>query len=84
MTRVGIAELKAHLSKHLRAVKKGEQVIVLDHEKPVAVISPYQEAPRLTARPPRRPLHSTKLPTKPLGTGDAVADLVEDRRKDRG
>ena len=41
---VGIAELKARLSEHLRAVRKGRTVTVLDRDTPVARIVPYATA----------------------------------------
>lgn len=36
---INIAELKAKLSKYLRLVKSGEEIIILDHKMPVAKIS---------------------------------------------
>jgi antitoxin (DNA-binding transcriptional repressor) of toxin-antitoxin stability system len=42
MTRVGTAELKANLSKHLRAVRAGETLIVLDRQTPVARVIPFE------------------------------------------
>lgn len=40
MNRVKIAELKDHLSKHLRAVEQGAEVVVTDRNRPIARISP--------------------------------------------
>lgn len=40
MRRVGIAELKDHLSQHLRAVEAGDEVVVTDHDRPIARIVP--------------------------------------------
>lgn len=39
MKRVNVAKLKAHLSEYLRLAQKGEQVVVLDREKPIASIT---------------------------------------------
>ncbi|HUF37508.1 MAG TPA: type II toxin-antitoxin system prevent-host-death family antitoxin [Anaerolineales bacterium] len=39
-TRVGIRELKARLSEHLRRVKAGETIIVTDHGAPIGRIIP--------------------------------------------
>jgi prevent-host-death family protein len=40
MLRVKIAELKNHLSRYLRAVRSGEEVEVMDREKPIARLCP--------------------------------------------
>jgi prevent-host-death family protein len=40
MKRVMIAELKDHLSAHLRAVEAGEEVVVTDRSRPIARIVP--------------------------------------------
>jgi prevent-host-death family protein len=46
MNKVGIADLKARLSEHLRRVRRGQTLTVLDRETPVARIVPYDvEAP---------------------------------------
>ena len=41
MSRVGIADLKAHLSQHLRKVRAGRTLTVVDRDTPVAQIVPY-------------------------------------------
>jgi prevent-host-death family protein len=86
MKRVRIADLKARLSEHLRSVRGGEVITVLDRETPIARIVPHREAePTLTVRS-RRPgatLQSLRLPP-PLKTNvDAVDLLLEDRRGGR-
>jgi len=40
MRRVKIAELKNHLSQHLRAVEAGDEVVVTDRDRPIARIVP--------------------------------------------
>ncbi len=40
MKEVGIADLKAHLSEHLRSVRRGQSLTVLDRETPIARIVP--------------------------------------------
>lgn len=45
MTTVNIHEAKTHLSKLLRRVMNGEQIIIAKAGKPVAVLSPFEEAP---------------------------------------
>lgn len=42
MKEVKIAELKAHLSAHLAAVRKGETVVVCDRSTPIARLVPMK------------------------------------------
>ena len=46
MKQVKIAELKDHLSEHLRAVENGAEVVVLDRDRPIARIVPVASASR--------------------------------------
>lgn len=41
MRDVGIADLKARLSEHLRSVRNGGTLTVLDRDTPIARIVPY-------------------------------------------
>jgi antitoxin (DNA-binding transcriptional repressor) of toxin-antitoxin stability system len=86
MKRVRIADLKARLSAHLRSVRGGEVITVLDRETPIARIVPHREAePLLTVRS-RRPgatLQSLRLPPPLRVDVDAVELLLEDRRRGR-
>ena len=79
MSDVGIAELKARLSEHLRSVRNGGTVTVLDRDIPIARIVPYAAQP-LEIRKARRRLRDVKLPPKPQKRTDSLAILVEDRR----
>jgi prevent-host-death family protein len=80
MSNVRIADLKARLSEHLRAVRTGGTVTVLDRDTPIARIVPYA-AQALEIRPARRRPRDLKLPSKPSTRTDSVALLVEDRRR---
>ncbi len=85
--KVGIAELKAHLSEYLRIVRRGGSVVVLDRETPIARIVPMEaDVPRLEARPPLEPgppFAGLDLPpVRDLGV-DVVEILREERQKDR-
>jgi prevent-host-death family protein len=80
MSNVGIAELKAHLSEHLRAVRNGGTLTVLDRDTPIARIVPYA-TPSLEIRKAKRRLRDLRLPPKPAKRTDSVALLVEDRRR---
>jgi antitoxin (DNA-binding transcriptional repressor) of toxin-antitoxin stability system len=80
MSRVRIADLKARLSEHLRSVRNGGTVIVLDRDTPVAQIIPFA-APSLELRKAKRRPRDWKLPPKPSRRTDSTAALVEDRRR---
>jgi antitoxin (DNA-binding transcriptional repressor) of toxin-antitoxin stability system len=80
---VRVAELKSHLSEHLRSVRRGHPLMVLDRDTPIAQIVPCPHAaagpltrqPMLGSRKPKdfRPLTPLKL------RYDPVAVLLEDR-----
>jgi prevent-host-death family protein len=78
MSNVRIADLKARLSQHLRAVRNGGTVTVLDRDTPVARIVPYTAQP-LELRKATRRLRDLRLPPKPSKRTDSVALLLEDR-----
>ena len=80
MSEVRVAELKARLSEHLRSVRNGNTVTVLDRNTPVARIVPYA-TPALEIRKAKRRLRDLKLPSKPSKRTDSVAVLIEDRRR---
>lgn len=80
MRDVRIAELKARLSEHLRSVRHGGTITVLDRETPIARIVPVA-APTLEIRNATRRLRDLKLPPKPSKRTDSTAVLVEDRRR---
>ena len=80
MSDVGIADLKAHLSEHLRSVRNGDSLTVLDRNTPIARIIPYVAQP-LEIRKATRRLRDLKLPSKPAKRTDSVALLVQDRRR---
>ena len=87
MKQVRIAELKAHLSHYLRAVRRGQTIAVLDRETPVAQIVPIADAPtRIRIRKPAPnagPLKRVKLPP-PLKMSVEIVDLLlEERQSNR-
>lgn len=86
MKKVGVADLKAHLSEHLRSVKKGETVVVLERGTPVARVVPTADLRGgVVTRPPTRDLASAKRALKrlaPFGAPvDSLAILLEDRKR---
>jgi prevent-host-death family protein len=80
MSDVRIADLKARLSEHLRTVRNGGTLTVLDRDTPVARIVPYATQP-LEIRKAKRRLRDLKLPPRPARRTDSVSLLVEDRRR---
>ena len=82
MTRVKIAELKDHLSEHLRAVERGEVVTVTDRDRPIARIVPIAEGVRLL--PPQRDITELvrrRYPRQPWAIGSS--DLLAEERRER-
>lgn len=83
--RVGVAELKARLSKYLRAARRGETVTVYDRDTPVARLVPYEGwvQETLHVRKATTPLRNVKLPA-PLGREiDSMAALADERQAGR-
>lgn len=79
MSKVGIADLKAHLSEHLRKVRRGHTLTVVDRETPVAQIVPFDRKAPLEVRRATRKAKDRPLPSPPEGRTDSLADLLEDR-----
>jgi prevent-host-death family protein len=79
MNKVGIAELKAHLSAHLRRVRRGRTLTILDRETPIARIVPLDEKGPLEVRRATRRPSETPLPATPARPTDSLSALLEDR-----
>ena len=79
MSKVGIAELKVRLSHHLRKVRRGQTLTVLDRDTPIARIVPYDAEPGLEVRPATRKLGDLRLPPPPSRPTDSLTVLLEDR-----
>lgn len=86
MKSVRIADLKARLSEHLRAVRRGETITVLDRDTPVARIAPVRQRATLQMRRPApgtpRP-GRVALPGRPLKLKVDVVDLLLEERQGR-
>ena len=76
METISVSALKAHLSAELRRVKAGEELVVVEHRRPVAVLRPYDVEP-LLLREPSVPYAPVAL--EPLTTVDPIAPLLEER-----
>ena len=80
MKGVGIADLKARLSEHLRSVRKGRTLTILDRDTPVARIVPYAADPLEVRRATRRP-RDLQLLAPPASPTDSLTMLLDDRRR---
>jgi prevent-host-death family protein len=79
MSRVGIADLKAHLSEHLRKVRAGRTLTVVDRDTPVAQIVPYEADNRLEVQKATRAPGDLRLPPPVTPPTDSLAVLLRDR-----
>jgi prevent-host-death family protein len=78
MAKVGIADLKARLSEHLRSVKNGRVVTILDRDTPIARLVPYKAESIDVRRATRRP-RDLVLPPPPAAPTDSLSILLVDR-----
>lgn len=83
MRQVRISELKSRLSEHLRAVRSGETISVLDRETPIAEIVPVGNRPTLRIR---KPAPGTPPPNRvpllePLKLNFDIVDLLLEERQ---
>lgn len=83
MKRVGISELKSHLSEHLRSAEAGEIIEVMDRARPIAKVVPMEhEAGGLELVPATRTFASVRrLRLSPL---KLAMSSLEALRQDRG
>ena len=84
MKRVGVAELKNQLSKHLRAVEAGAEVEVTDHDRPIARIVPVLPANRVVVQSAAIPFGSIRRRRyAPAGWPVSSTDLLLQERQGR-
>ena len=79
MSKVRIADLKAHLSEHLRKVRGGRTLTVLDRQTPIARIVPYHAEEPLEIRRATRKPSDLRLPPRPRTRTDSLTVLLQDR-----
>ncbi len=80
MKRVGTADLKAHLSAHLREVRRGETITVLDRRQPIARIVPIDDPSLgLVVRAASGPLGDVAIPGPTRESRDVVEGLLAER-----
>jgi prevent-host-death family protein len=90
METVGIRELKTHLSRHLKRVRAGARLLVTEHGRSIATISPVDApadldwAHQLVAEGRARwnggKPNGAATPVKTKGTRTASSIVLEDRR----
>jgi len=85
MTRVKIAELKDHLSEHLRAVEAGGEIEVMDRNRPIARIAPIRkDGPRIRLLPAKRRLSRADREPQPSADWPVGSlELLLEERRDR-
>lgn len=97
MKTVGIAELKNRLSHYLEGVRRGEEVLIHDRNKPIAKIVPLTNASEFSEeelalaaagilRLPEQPALPEDLWTEPrpeVATKDAVQAVIDERKESR-
>jgi antitoxin (DNA-binding transcriptional repressor) of toxin-antitoxin stability system len=79
MIKVGIADLRAHLSEHLRKVCGGHSLTVLNRSAAIARIVPFDEDALLGVRRATRKPASLRLPPAPSTPADSLSLLLKDR-----
>ena len=86
MKKVKIADFKARLSEHLRYVRRGHRLTILDRDTPIASVAPVDEAGPLSVRGPlgrHRTVSDVPLPPPLRLDVDAVALLLKERQGER-
>lgn len=83
---VGIRELRADLSRYLKRVREGEEIVVTDRGMPIALITPAKGRSKLdeliaagilTPAPRKGP----RKPPRPVRIKGTVSDLVAEQRR---
>ena len=84
MVTVKIAQLKDHLSYHLRAVEQGGEVLVTDRGRPIARIVPLAPiGQRVRFIPPTRDFVAVRdRPRVPAGWPTSSTDLLAEERRE--
>jgi prevent-host-death family protein len=84
MNEVKIAELKDQLSRHLRSVEQGQEVVVTDRGRPIARIVPHESLmPRVQPIAPRRHFATVRDRRRPpAGWSISSRDLLAEERRE--
>jgi prevent-host-death family protein len=90
MKRLGLREANQDFARLVRAVRAGEEVVLLDRGRPIArvvpVIEPASIVERLEARGLLNPSRKPRLlpPFRPLGVRPGLSRAVLEEREERG
>ena len=83
---VGIRELRADLSRYLKRVREGEEIVVTDRGMPIARISPTNGRSRIDEliaagilTPPIN--RGPRKVASPIDIGATISDLVKEQRR---
>ena len=76
---ITISQFKAHISRELQNVRKGERIIIQDRKTPIAEVIPYEKENLLCVTTPRHK-PSFKRPSFKVDS-DPLDFLFEDREK---
>jgi len=84
MKQVGIAELKDHLSEHLRAVERGAEIEVTDRNRPIVRIVPASRESGSVILPSLRPFAEIRARQfTPANWGVSSLELLLQERGER-
>jgi prevent-host-death family protein len=84
---VGVRELKNNLSRYLARVRAGDQIVVTDHGRPVARLTPLDAgtgrlAALVAAGVVQAPKDNTRhRPTRRVRARTTISDLVREQRR---
>ena len=85
-TEVGVRDLKNNLSRYLARVRNGEEVLVTDHGRPVARLSPVEASTSgldalIEAGLAQPPTSDRRALPKLIHATGTVSDLVAEQRR---
>jgi prevent-host-death family protein len=84
MKQIKIAELKDHLSEHLRAVERGLEMEVTDRKRPIVRLVPVSPAAATRIVPAARPFRDVRDKRyRPARWGISSSDLLREERGKR-
>ena len=84
---VGVADLRAHLSRYLARVRHGAEIVVTDHGHPIAYIGARRRTKlddliaQGRAQPPLRRTRTRVEPVEYEGTLDDITRAVQSQRR---
>jgi prevent-host-death family protein len=83
-TSIQMADFKAHLSRYIREVRKGQPLTLLDRQTPVAQVVPFSgKTGQLAVRPATRQPKQVLFPKPPGKKLNVVRYAAEERQRYR-